>query len=299
MDIRQLRYVIAVAEELSFTRAAARLNIAQPPLTMQIKRIEEELGFPLFHRTKRSVQITEAGEVFLEKGRRIINDFESLKEASRRASRGEAGRIVVGFVGSVAFHFFPKVLREYRLAVPGVEIELLELQNRPLIDALRNERVDVAFMRPYFQDANIAMEQVLEERLIVALPSNHPLANRKMLSIRELKNDPFVTSNRRPAPSIYAFLMSICERAGFQPRVVQAATDIQTVVGLVAAGMGVAIVTDSIKRLGVEGVKYCEFSDVTDSARIVMAWRKNDRSAVLGKFLESAIMSSRREAKKN
>lgn len=295
MDIRQLKYVIAVAEELSFTRAATRLNMAQPPLTKQIKKIEGELGFPLFYRTKRLVQLTEAGAVLVAKGRRLIADLEHLQDASRRVSRGDAGRIVVGFVGSVAFHFFPRILREYRASVPGVEIELHEMRNRPLIEALRDERVDVAFMRPFFQDQNICMQPVLEERLVVALPAGHPLTQKKVISLKELKDEPFVTPNQRPAPSIYTYLMSICERAGFQPRVVQAATDIQTVVGLVAAGLGVSIVTDSIKRLGVEGVSYCEFNDVSDTATIVIAWRKNDRSAVLKRFLELAIENSGRK----
>ncbi|MGH8618432.1 MAG: LysR family transcriptional regulator [Burkholderiales bacterium] len=298
MDLRQLRYVIAVAEELSFTRAAARLHIAQPALTKQIRRVEDDLQVALFHRTTRAVQVTEAGAVFLERAKRLLGDLDELTRASQRASRGEVGRLVIGFIGTVAFHFFPRLLRDYRAAFPGVEVELVELQNRPLIDALRNERVDVAFMRPFFEDEDIASRQVLDERLLVAVPSGHRFAKRKALSIRELKNEPFVTANRRPAPSIYAFLMSICERAGFHPRVVQAATDIQTVVGLVAAGMGVAIVTESIKRLGVEGVRYCEFTDVKDKARIVVAWRKADRSAVLDNFLGSVMASSHQDWKR-
>lgn len=292
MNVRQLRYIIAVAEELSFTRAAARLNIAQPPLTRQIKNIELELGYPLFRRTKRSVAITEGCEVILEKGRRLLRELDELTEAGRRASRGETGHIAVGFVGSVAFHFFPRILRDYRAKFPNVSIELVELRNRPLIDALKCGRVDVAFMRPFFQDPGIAMEVVLEERLMVALPSRHPLAKRKVLSIRDLKDEPFVTANRRPGPGIYAFLRSVSERAGYYPKVVQEATDIQSVVGLVAAGMGVAIVTDSIRRLRLEGVRYREFSDVTDTARIVVAWRKKDASATLRTFIEEARAGS-------
>lgn len=298
MDVRQLGYVIAVAEELSFTRAAARLRIAQPPLSKQIRSVEQELGVSLFSRTKRVVRLTEAGKVFVFRARRVLQELQELKDATQRAGRGDAGRIVIGFVGSVAFHFFPRVLREYRAAVPDVDIELLELRNGPLMDALRNGRVDVAFMRPFFKDENIAMHPILEERLVAALPAAHRLAGRQRISVRELAAEPFVTPTRRPAPSGYAFIMGICERAGFQPKVVQEATDIQSVVGLVAAGMGVSIIPDSIKRLRIEGVKYCDLPDVKESGQIVVAWRRDDRSEVLKRFL-ALILAPRGDRPKN
>ncbi len=297
MDIRQLAYVVAVAEELSFTRAAARLGIAQPPLSKQIKTVEQELEVCLFFRTKRVVRLTGAGEVFVSRAKRVLQEIQELKEATQCADRGNAGRIVIGFVGSVAFYFFPRILREYRAAVPDVDIELLELKNRAMMDALRDERVDVAFMRPFFEDKNIAMHPILEERLVAALPAAHRLASRKRISICDLAKESFVTATRRPAPSVYAFIMGICERAGFQPRVVQEATDIQSVVGLVAAGMGVSIIPDSIKRLRIEGVKYCDLRDVKEVGRIVVAWRRDDQSEVLKRFLELTLNPVRRRRK--
>lgn len=294
MDIRQLTYIVAVAEELSFTRAAARLRIAQPPLSKQVRTVEQELGVSLFFRTKRVVRLTGAGKVFVFRAKRLLQELQELKQATQRAGRGEAGRIVIGFVGSVAFHFFPRALRAYRAAVPDVDIELVELKNRPMMDALRDGKVDVAFMRPFFEDENIAMHPVLEERLVAVLPAAHRLAGRQRISICDLAKEPFVTATPSPAPSFYAFIMGICERTGFQPKVVQEATDIQNVVGLVAAGMGVSIVPDSIKRLRIEGVKYCDLHDVKESGRVVVAWRRDDRSEVLKRFLELTLNPVRR-----
>jgi DNA-binding transcriptional LysR family regulator len=294
MDLRHLRYVIAVAEELNFTRAAARLNITQPPLTQMIRQLEQELGFPLFYRTKKVVHLTSAGRVVVEQGRKLLAGIESLKRAAWRASRGETGRLSIGFVGSIAFHYLPEVLREYRAAVPAVDIELHELKNAALYDALKRDQVDVAFMRPYFDDDELRVEKVLEERLWVALPAGHALARRKSLSIAALRNEPFVTANMRPAPSMFALVMRLCERAGFHPEVVQAATDTQSVIGLVAAGIGISIVPDSLARLSIGGVRYARLSDVRERAPIVMAWRKNDRNEVLKPFVDVALRKVRK-----
>lgn len=293
MDLRHLRYAIAVADELHFTRAAARLNITQPPLTRMIRQLECELGFALFHRTKKVVCLTSAGEVFVEEGRKLLTGVESLKRAAWRASRGETGRIAIGFVGSIAFHYFPEVLRAFRVAVPAADIELHQLKNMALFDALMEERIDVAFMRPYFQREELCVARVLAERLWVALPSRHALASRNTVSITALRDEPFVTANMRPAPSMFALLTRVCERAGFYPRVVQAATDTQSVVGLVAAGIGVSIVPDALARLNIGGVRYIRLSDVRECAQIVMAWRRNDRNEVLKKFVGVALRKAR------
>lgn len=295
MDIRHLRYAIAVAEELNFTRAAARLNITQPPLTHAIRQLEQELGFPLFYRTKKVVHLTSAGTVFVEQSRKLLTGLESLKRAAWRASRGETGRIVIGFVGSIAFHYLPEVLRAFRATVPAVDIELQELKNAALFEALKEGQIDVAFMRPYFQDDELHIKKVLEERLWVALPSGHALASRATLSIAALRDEPFVTANMRPAPSMFALLIRICERAGFHPKVVQAATDTQSVIGLVAAGIGISIVPDSLAQLSIGGVRYIRLSDVKERAQIAMAWRKHDRNEVLQRFVDIALQKPQRQ----
>jgi DNA-binding transcriptional LysR family regulator len=288
MEARKLRYVLTVAEELSFTRAAARLHMTQPPLTRQIKRIEAEIGVQLFYRTKRVVQLTKAGEVFVERAQRLLQDFDQLRRASGQADRGEAGRLTIGFLGAIAFDLFPRILREHRTQAPDVRIELLESDNRALMEGLRSRSIDAAFMRPYYLDADIAMKTLLRDRFVLALPSGHRLSGKKTISICDLAEEPFVTASRSPVPSIYAQTMAICEKAGFHPRVAQASTHLHTAIALVSAGMGVALVPRSIMNLGLQGVRYAKLNDVTETIEVVVAWRKNDRNAMLVRFLKLA-----------
>jgi len=294
METRKLRYVLTVAEELSFTRAAARLHMTQPPLTKQIQEVEAELGVRLFDRTKRVVQLTKAGEVFVERARRLLQDFDQLRRASGQADRGEAGRLTIGFLGAIAFDLFPRILREYRAQVPDVRIGLLESDNQALMEGLRGRTIDAAFLRPYYQDADIAMKTLLRDHFVVALPARHRLAAKKAISIRDLAEEPFVTASRSPVPSIYAQTMTICEKAGFHPRVAQASTHLHTAIALVSAGMGVALVPGSIMNLGLRGVSYAKLNDVTETIEVVVAWRKNDRNAVLSRFLRLAERIARR-----
>jgi len=294
METRKLRYVLTVAEELSFMRAAARLHMTQPPLTKQIQEVEAELGVRLFDRTKRVVQLTKAGEVFVERARRLLQDFDQLRRASGQADRGEAGRLTIGFLGAIAFDLFPRILREYRAQVPDVRIGLLESDNQALMEGLRGRTIDAAFLRPYYQDADIAMKTLLRDHFVVALPARHRLAAKKAISIRDLAEEPFVTASRSPVPSIYAQTMTICEKAGFHPRVAQASTHLHTAIALVSAGMGVALVPGSIMNLGLRGVSYAKLNDVTETIEVVVAWRKNDRNAVLSRFLRLAERIARR-----
>jgi DNA-binding transcriptional LysR family regulator len=294
METRKLRYVVTVAEELSFTRAAVRLHMTQPPLSKQIKEVESELGVRLFERTKRVVQLTKAGEVFVERARLLLRDLDQLRHVSGQADRGEAGQLTIGFLGAIAFDLFPRILREYRAQVPDVRIELLESDNHALMDGLRSRRIDAAFMRPYYQDADISMKTLLLDQFVVALPTRHRLAGRKAISIRDLAEEPFVTASRSPAPSIYAQTMAICEKAGFHPHVTQASTHLHTAIALVSAGMGIALVPRSIMNLGLQGVSYAKLNDVSETIEVVVAWRNNDRNAVLSRFLRLAEQIARR-----
>jgi DNA-binding transcriptional LysR family regulator len=286
MDIRQLRCVIAVSEHLNFTRAAAELHITQPPLTNQIKSVERELGFNLFSRTKRTVQITPAGRAFVDRARRILQEFQELRDVSHRASVGEVGHISIGFIGAIAFDFFPRILRAYHSKMPVVEIKLLEANNRTLMESLRNKKIDIAFMRPYFHDADIETKILMEDKFVAALPVGHRLAERKSLSVKSLSHEKFVTVNRSPTPSIYSQVMFICEKAGFHPLVVQESTNLHTAVALVSAGIGIAILPSAIRNMNLEGVTYINLRDVKDRAQIAIAWRKDNQNPTLNNFLE-------------
>ncbi|MCW5603628.1 MAG: LysR family transcriptional regulator [Burkholderiales bacterium] len=289
MEIRHLRYAVAVADTLSFTRAAEQLAIAQPPLSHQIRALEIELGLPLFHRTKRKVELSAAGEAFIERARRVLSDVEEMKRASQRIYRGEVGRIVIGFLSSIAFDYFPLAMRAFRSRYPDVEIELRELKQLPLLHALKNESVDLAFIRNFFDDPKIESHVVLHEHFLAVLPVGHPLARYRSISPERLKTEPFVTVMKRGTPSVYGHTLSICQAAGFHPRVVQEANDIQACVGLVSAGMGIAIVPDSISHLSIPGVTYRKLRGVHDQMEIVIAWRRNDRNSVVQRFVEVAL----------
>jgi DNA-binding transcriptional LysR family regulator len=251
MELRHLRYAVAVADALNFTRAAERLHIAQPPLTQQIHALENEIGVPLFDRTSRKISLTAAGEVFMEHARCILRDVEVMTAASQRVHRGEEGRLVIGFLSSFAFDYFPRVMRAFRTRYPGVQVELREMKHLPLLNALKTGTVDLAFIRNFFDDPSIRVQHVLRERFVAVLPGGHPLSHHRAILPSRLADEPFLTVMKRGPPSVHAHTMSICRKAGFEPKVVQEANDIQACVGLVSGGIGVAIVPDSIRNLAI------------------------------------------------
>jgi DNA-binding transcriptional LysR family regulator len=291
MELRHLRYAVAVADALNFTRAAARLHIAQPPLTQQIQALERELGLELFARTKRKVELTPSGQVFVQHARRVLASVEKMTEATQRVHRGEEGRMAIGFLSSIAFDYFPRVMRAFRNRYPDVEVELRELKHLPLLNALRSEALDLVFIRNFFEDPEIEVRPVLREHFLAVLPAGHRLAGRPSISPTELRQEPFVSVVRRSAPSVYSHTMAICERAGFHPHVVQEANDVQSCVGLVSAGIGVSIVPDTIRALAIPGVVYSKLRGVRDTMEIVVAWRRLERNQAIHRFVEVAVES--------
>ena len=291
MELRHLRYAVAVADAMSFTRAAASLNIAQPPLTQQIRALEKELGLELFSRTTRKVDITPAGRVFIQHARRVLSAVDDMKVASRRVHRGEVGRIAIGFLSSIAFDHFPRVIRAFRTRYPEVEVELRELKHLALLQSLRSEALDVVFIRNFFDDDAIHSRRLLQEKFVAVLPRDHKLTRRSSVSPAQLRDEPFVSVVSRAAPSVYSHTLAICRRAGFHPRVVQEANDIQSCVGLVSAGIGVSIVPDTIRALSVPGVSYSPLRGVTDTMEIVVAWRACETNQVITRFVEVAVAS--------
>jgi DNA-binding transcriptional LysR family regulator len=286
MELRHLRYFVTLAEELHFGRAAERLHIAQPPLSQQIRQLETELGFQLFYRTKRTVKLTEAGEGFLKDVQQVLRQLEQAVQAGRQASRGEVGQLVVGFVSSAAYNILPTILRTFRTAVPTVSLELHELTSDQQLAWLQAGRLDVGFLRPPIEDPRFCLEVILQEPLVIALPDTHPLSHTSAISLNLIASEPFILFPRPLAPGLYDQIISLCQQAGFSPHVVQEAIQMQTIVSLVAAELGVAIVPASLRHLQRTGVVYKTLQEPTPMAEIAMIWRCDHQSPTLQRLMD-------------
>jgi DNA-binding transcriptional LysR family regulator len=284
MELRHLRYFVAVAEERHFGRAAKRLRIAQPPLSRQIQALENELGFTLLQRSRRSVELTPAGAVLLERARVLFTDVDRAIQEARRAHTGETGRISIAYLSSLAYSGLTQLLRAFRERLPRVEVTLRELSPAAQLDALKDGVLDVGFVRGPIEDPSIAWECVRRERLLVALPSDHPLAAKKRILLSALAGEPFVTFPRSRAAAFFDSIMAMCHDAGFSPRIVQQAPQLD-IVSLVAAGYGIAIMPESIREVHRPGLELRPIIG-SPSIDLLAAWRMSNTSPVLRTFLE-------------
>lgn len=289
MELRHLRYFMAVAEELHFGKAAAKLHIAQPPLSQQIQQLETELGFKLFERTKRQVNLTEAGDAFLRETQQIFQQLEKAISIGKKISRGEKGELSIAFVSSAAYSIIPSILRNFRTLVPEVKLQLKELTTKEQLQWLLEERLDIGFVRPPVNKSELNSQIILWETLVVALPENHYLVDRKNISCYSLEEESFILFPRNLAPELYDRVIALCQQANFCPQVVQEARQIQTIVSLVSAEIGIAIVPESIQNLQRTGVVYRSLLEATAQPAIAVVWRKGDRSAVIAKFIDSIV----------
>ncbi|MEM7725128.1 MAG: LysR family transcriptional regulator [Cyanobacteria bacterium P01_A01_bin.45] len=288
MELRHLRYFVTLAQELHFGRAAQKLHIAQPPLSQQIRQLETELGFDLFHRTKRQVKLTIAGVAFLTEVQQIFKQLEKAIETGKQTSRGEQGKLVIGFVSSSAYNILPSILRTFRTQFPNIALELHELTTNEQLRRLKENRIDIGFVRPPVDENVFNYQQVFQESLIVALPITHPLTSVSQINLHSLNNEPFISFPRFLAPGLYDSIISLCQQAGFSPKVVQEATQMQTIISLVAADMGIAIAPESLQNMQRVGVVYKPIIEATPQVSIVMIWSKDNISPVVDKFLDVA-----------
>jgi DNA-binding transcriptional LysR family regulator len=288
MELRHLRYFIAVAEELHFGRAAERLCIAQPPLSQQIQQLERELGFVLLQRTQRKVALTVAGQLFLEEARGVLDTLEKAVTAGRRVARGEVGWLGIGFVGTATYAFLPTVLAAFQERCPDVELVLRELVSAKQAQALRDRRIHVGLARPAILAEDILSEPVVREPLVAALPTAHPLARFEQLPMAALAAEPFILFPRHPQPSYADFVHSVCEQAGFLPNVAQETAEIHTAISLVAAGLGLTLVPASVQRTHPEGVTFRPFAPPAPMTELSLAYCRGERSPILRTFLEVA-----------
>jgi DNA-binding transcriptional LysR family regulator len=285
MELRHLRYFVAVAEELHFRRAAERLHMSQPPLSQQIRQLEEEVGAQLLLRNQHRVELTAPGAAFLERAREILDAVESAALEARRVQRGEVGRLAVGFVGSAMYSVVPELLGAFREQHGDVALRLHELGTTDQLRQLESGRIDVGFVRPRQPRPGLSIEPVYAEPVLVALPDVHPLAAAQEVHVTDLTGEPLVLLTRAGSPGLRKTLEQITDQLGGEEAIVQEVAEMQTVIGLVAAGVGISLVPESVRALARRGVTYRALSGDVPSVELAVAWRTGDDSPVLAAFL--------------
>lgn len=285
MKLQQLRCFVAVAEELHFGRAASRLRMAQPPLSRQIRELEEELGARLLHRTKRLVGLTDAGRIFLEEARVALAQVNRAADAARRAGQGEIGQLVLGVVPTVDSQVFTRILREFVGRYPKVQVSVQSLSTSAQIGGLRAGTLGAGVLRLPVRDDSLTVRVISREPLIAALPTGHPLARTARVSLTALADERLVIFPRHLAPGYYDTIVSLFQQAGLHLRIGHETEHGQIILGLVAGGFGVSLLPGSMRSLRPRGVVYRELTDRLPPVETAVAYRKDDASEVLRAFL--------------
>jgi DNA-binding transcriptional LysR family regulator len=286
MELRHLRYFLAVADELNFRRAAEKLGIAQPPLSSQIHDLENEIGVQLFRRIPKGAELTEAGVAFLSAVPAVFDKVERAVTLAQKGGRGEVGQLRVGYTGSAAFNqIVPESLRAFRRAYPSVELTLEELNSPQLLDQLNRLRLDAVFIRPGKEPPpGFTITALDAEPMMVLVPSGHRLARSRAVKLTELRGEPFVLFSRALGPGLYDEVIDGCRRAGFEPVVTQIAPQITSIANLVAVELGVSVVPAQVANINVPGVAFLPITGRAPVARLALATRPDDRSVVTRNF---------------
>lgn len=274
-EVRQLRYFLAVAEELHFGRAAQRLHMAQPPLSQQIRRLEEIIGYPLFLRTSRAVRLTPTGEFLLVRTRQILGKMHNDLESVRAVARGETGTLNLGFVGSAMLTNLPSILSRYRKLYPKVDLKLKEYYTSRLIEALLDGEVDVGLLRDGGAHEELTIETILSEPFLCVVSKGHPLAALRTIPVRRLKNEPFVLFSPAVGQEAWKRTLQVCESQGFEPKIVQEGPQWPTILRLVGAGLGLTIIPECVKQFAGADVVWKKLSPGNAFTTIDLAYRKD------------------------
>lgn len=285
MELRHLRYFVAVAEERSFRRASLRLNISQPPLTRQIQQLEEEFGFALFERYSTGVTLTAAGACFLDEARRILRLSCTAVEKARDIAEGRGGRLEVAFYGSVIFKILPAIISEFRTLAPNVSIGITNLQKDAQVRALNEGWLDIGFARFYREEPGLRSELVCVERIVLAVAATNPLAQRGEVSLAELCDCQFVVFPRSPRPSFADEVTRLAEQAGFSINIAHEAEDLVACLALVSVDIGIALVPSSAERVGIRNVVFVSVINPVPTSSLLCITRAADTSALLEIFL--------------
>lgn len=279
MELRHIRYFVAVAEECHFGRAAERLHIAQPPLSQQIKQLESDLGVVLLTRSTRKVELTPAGQRYLERARAILAAVDAAGEEASRVAAGELGRLAIGFTGSATYDLLPSLARVLRSDFPGIELDLRgEMLTPDQVDALVDHSLDLGFLRPPVRHADIEVRVLRREPLIAVVPEAHPLASVSSVKLVDLRDETFITYPSHHRSVVYEAVLDACERVGFIPTEVHEVGETSTLVSFVAAGLGVALVPASVQHLQITGARYLPLAGTTQEVELALATRLNDPS---------------------
>ncbi len=288
MELRHLRYFVAVAEELHFGRAAELLRISQPPLSQQIQALEQELGVRLFDRTNRRVSLTDAGRLFLDETRRTLAQVDKSVDVVRRAEQGEIGELQVGFTSSAPFtSILPRAILAFRQAFPAVHLALQEMTSKQVIDAVQDETLQVGMIRPFALPPGLQTVELFSEPLVALMHAGHPLAEAgEGLALAELAEEPFVFFPRSYGTGLYDQLLNLARQAGFSPRIAQEANEALTIIGLVAAGLGVSVLPASFRRIRIDGVRFRTLLDKDATTAVWLVKRRQEQSPLAQAFMD-------------
>jgi DNA-binding transcriptional LysR family regulator len=287
MELRHLRYFVAVANELSFTHAAALLRVAQSAVSAQIRSLEDTLGVALLERTSRRVELTGAGRVFLQGAKKIMADLEELSRQARRVGCVETGHLAVGFIGAQSHDWMPLVLKRFRQKYPDVEVTLAEMVPSAQLEALATHRLDVGVVGAIHgkPPRGLQIACIAEEEPMVGMPSDHPLANRTFVRLSQLKGERYILTSRENAPAYRSWLARLFLRAGIEAEVVQEVDRARTAVQYVAAGFGISIFGEHITRQPAPGVKFVPLRPSSQKLRYGIAWRKDPSEKLVNRFI--------------
>ncbi|TYS29413.1 LysR substrate-binding domain-containing protein [Bacillus pumilus] len=283
MDLRQIRYFIMVAEELNFSRAAERLKMAQPPLSQEIRKLEEELGVTLFHRTRRQVELSDSGRVFLEEARRTLLQVDRTIKATQLADDGKIGHLTIGFVDSTDIVI--DIIKRFRESFPNIHLVLCEMATEQQLKALYKKEIQIGFIRSNQNNKILTSEICCEESLSLVLPENHPLASFPKVPIHLLANEPFIMFPRHLGAAFYDLIISYFWENSISLNVVQEAIQMHTIVNLVAAGIGISVVPSSVESVKRSGVVYRKIQETTPKVNLYVSWRQDETSTVADHFL--------------
>jgi DNA-binding transcriptional LysR family regulator len=293
MELRQLRHFVVLAEEMHFGRAAARLFMTQPALSNSLMRLEEDMQVRLFERDSKAMSITVVGGAMLKRAQEIVSLADKLEQFGRSMAAGRAGMIEVGFTGTLLYRGLADILNRFSEAFPEVELSVREIASQVQMDMLRSGRLDAAFINSPVPPAGLASLALFEERFVACLPDRHPLAGKRQLDVRELRDDVFVMFSRDPSPAYYDHVVAICAAGGFQPKVRVAAAQVLSIVALVASGLGVSLVPESVSKAGIAGAVYVPLRGVERQPSAFLTW--NPQRDVPG--LQALIDTVRRVSK--